>query len=204
MKHRQNYTKLHLAQLFGCNVSRIANIVTAFIHVLHSILFQEIKITIPSRDKNTLNAPSSFSWFTSWRIVINCSDVKVADQALIGQQNASYSSYRDTIVGVTPSAIITFVSKLYPGSISDKAIVQQWGLLNHLAARNMIQTDKVFLIQDILPNGVLFNIPPFLNNCVFNKSEAKAKKSFVTARIRMKRAYARLKDFKISTFIPQA
>jgi len=68
----------------------------------------------------------------------------------------------------------------------------------------MIQPDKVFLIQDILPNGVLFNIPPFLNNCVFNKSEAKAKKSFVTARIRMKRAYARLKDFKISTFIPQA
>ena len=34
--------------------------------------------------------------------------------------------------------------------------------------------DKGFLIQDILPNGVSFNIPPFLNNGVFTESEAKA------------------------------
>ena len=39
MKLRQNYTNLHLAQLFSCSVSTIANIVTTFIHVLHSILF---------------------------------------------------------------------------------------------------------------------------------------------------------------------
>ena len=37
--------------------------------------------------------------------------------------------------------------------------------------------DKGFLIQDILPNGVSFNIPPFLNNGVFTESEAKATKS---------------------------
>lgn len=32
MKVRQNYTNLHLAQLFNCSVSTIANIVTTFIH----------------------------------------------------------------------------------------------------------------------------------------------------------------------------
>ena len=41
MKLRQNYTNLHLAQLFSCSVATIANIVTTFIHVLHSILFHE-------------------------------------------------------------------------------------------------------------------------------------------------------------------
>ncbi len=51
MKPRQNYTKLHLAQLFSCSVSTIANIVTTFIHVLHFILFKDIMTTIPSRDK---------------------------------------------------------------------------------------------------------------------------------------------------------
>ena len=43
----------------------------------------------------------------------------------MSQQNATYSSYRGmnsfkVIVGVAPNAVITFVSKLYPGSISDK------------------------------------------------------------------------------------
>lgn len=39
MKLRQNYTNLHLGQLFLCSVRTISNIVTTFIHVLHSLLF---------------------------------------------------------------------------------------------------------------------------------------------------------------------
>ena len=38
MKVRQNYTNLHLAQLFNCSVATIANIITTFIHVLHAVL----------------------------------------------------------------------------------------------------------------------------------------------------------------------
>ena len=41
MKIRRGYTNLHLAQLFSCSVGTIANIATTFIHVLHSILFQD-------------------------------------------------------------------------------------------------------------------------------------------------------------------
>ena len=46
MKVRQNYTNLHLAQLFSCSVSTIANIVTTFIHVIHSILFIDLMVSI--------------------------------------------------------------------------------------------------------------------------------------------------------------
>lgn len=203
MKLRQNYTNLHLAQLFSCSVATIANIVTTFIHVLHSILFHDIMTTIPSREKNVLCAPSSFSDFTSCRIVIDCTDVEIATPGLMSQQNATYSSYRGmnsfkVIVGVAPNAVITFVSKLYPGSISDKAIVQQSGLLNHLVPGDMVLADKGFLMQDILPNDVSLNIPPFLNNGIFTESEAKKTKSIARARIHVERANARLKDFKIN------
>lgn len=54
MKLRQNYTNLHLAQLFHCSVSTISNIVTTFIHVLHKILFNALMTSIPSRVKNSL------------------------------------------------------------------------------------------------------------------------------------------------------
>ena len=135
MKMRQNYTQLHLAQLFHCSVATISNIVITFSHLLHEILFIDLMTTIPSREKNKISAPSSFRQFESCRIVIDCTDIEVAAPGLMSQQNATYSSYRGmnsfkVIVGVAPKGVITYVSRLYPGSISDKTIVQQSGLLN--------------------------------------------------------------------------
>ena len=45
MKARQNYSNLHLAQLFSCSTATISNIVTTFTHVLHYILFHDIMTT---------------------------------------------------------------------------------------------------------------------------------------------------------------
>ena len=183
--------------------------VTTFIHVLHSILFTDLMTSIPSRDKNKLSAPSSFSQFGSCRVVIDCTDIEIATLGLMSQQNATYSNYRGmhsfkVIVGVAPNGVITYVSNLYPGSISDKAIVQQSGLLNHLTAGDMVLADKGFVIQDLVPNpnDVSVNIPPFLNNGSFTESEAKTTKAIAKCRIHVERANARLKDFKILSFIP--
>ena len=153
----------------------------------------------PSRDKNKLSAPSSFSQFGSCRVVIDLTDIEIATPGLMNQQNATYSNYRrmhsfKVTVGVAPIGVITYVSNLYSGSISDKAIVQQWGFLNHLTARDMVLGDKGFVIQDLVPNGVSVNIPPFLNNGSFTESEAKCRI------IHVERANARLKDFKILNF----
>jgi len=101
------------------------------------------------------------------------------------------------IVGVAPNAVITYVSKLYPGSISDKEIVKQSGLMNHMASGDLILADKGFLIQDIVPKGVSVNIPPFLQNGKFTASKIRATKNVAKCRIHVKRANARVKDFKI-------
>ena len=207
MKVRQNYTNLHLAQVFNWSVATVANIITAFIHVLRDIFSNDIMTSIPSRDKNKLSAPSSFSQYGSCRIVIDCTDIEVAVPGLMSIQNVTYSSYRgmhsfEVIVGVAPNAVITYVSKLYPGSISDKAIVQESGLLNDLTPGDLVLADKGFLIQDIVPRGVSVNIPPFLNNGTLTESEAKATKAIARCRIHAERASARLKDFRILSFIP--
>ena len=120
----------------------------------------------------------------------------------MSKQNATYSSYRGmnsfkVIIGVAPNAVITYVSNLYPGSISDKAIVQQSCLVNHFSAGDMILADKGFLIQDILPNGVSVNIPPFLNSGTFTESETKETKTVGQCHIHVERANARLKDCRI-------
>ena len=207
MKVRQNYTNLHLAQLFSCSVATITNIEITFIYVLHEILFKDIMTTIPSRHKNSTSSPSSFSGFASCRIVIDCTDIEIATPGLMSQQSATYSSYRGmnsfkVLVGVAPNAVITFVSPLYPGSISDKEIVSKSGFLKHLQTGDLILADKGFLIESIVPTGVAVNIPPFLNNGKFTESEARATKSIAKCRIHVERANARLKDFKILSFVP--
>ena len=106
------------------------------------------------------------------------------------------------LIGVAPNAVITFVSKLYPGCISDKAIVQKSGFLDQLSTGDLVLADKGFLIQDIVLNGVFVNIPPLLNNGSFTESEAQATKAIAKCGIHKERANARLKDYKILSFIP--
>lgn len=206
MKARENHTNLHLAQLFSCSTATISNIVTTFTHVLHYILFHDIMTTMPSRFKNDTCAPSSFSQFSSSRVVIDCTDVEIATPKLMSHQSITYSSYRGmnsfkVLMSVAPNAV-TFVSKLYPGSISDKAIVQKSGFLDQLSTGDVVLADKGFLIQDIVPNGVSVNIPPLLNNGTFTESEARATKAIAKCLIHVERANARLKDYKILSFIP--
>ena len=207
MKLRQNYTNLHLAQLFSCSVGTISNIVTTFVHILHKLFFEDIMTTIPSRNKNKVCSPSSFSQYSSCRIVIDCTDIEVATPSLMSQQNATYSSYQGmnsfkVLTGVAPNGVLTYSSSLYPGSISDTEIVQQSGLLNHLVPGDLILADKGFLIQDIVPSGVSVNIPPFLEHGKFTESEVKVTQSIARCRIHVERANARLKDFKILSFVP--
>ena len=207
MKLRQNYTNLHLAQLFSCSVGTISNIVTTFVNVLHSLLFDDLMATIPTRSKNALCSPSSFAQFSTCRIIIDCTDIEVSTPSLMSHQSATYSTYRGmnsfkVLIGVAPNAVITFVSNLYPGSTSDKEIVRNSGLLNQMQIGDLFLADKGFLIQDIVPKGVYVNIPPFLEHGKFTESEVKATKKIATCRIHVERANARLKDFKILTFVP--
>ena len=67
---------------------------------------------------------------------------------------------------------------------------------------DLILADKEFLIQDIFPSGVSVNIPPFLEHGKFTESEVKVTKSIARCRIHVERANARLKDFKILSFVP--
>ena len=42
MKLKQNYPNLHLARLYSCSKTTVANIILTFIHVLHKMLFGDI------------------------------------------------------------------------------------------------------------------------------------------------------------------
>ena len=79
--------------------------------------------------------------------------------------------------------------------------MQQSGILRHFAPTDLILADKGFLVHRHT-NSVSVNIPPSLKYENFTESEAKVTKSTVKSRIHVEQANARLKDFKILSFMP--
>lgn len=106
------------------------------------------------------------------------------------------------LLGVASNAVITYCSELYPGSVSDKAIVAKSGILEVFKSCDLILADKRFLIRDIVPEGVSVNTPPFLHHGRLTKSEIKLTKDIAWTRNHVERANACLKEYKILRFIP--
>ena len=85
-------------------------------------------------------------------------------------QSQTYSQYKSRntakdLVGISPSEMVTFVSHLYGGHVSDKAITQSCGVIELLEEGDVVMADKGFDIQDLLvEKRVILNIPPFLRD----------------------------------------
>lgn len=122
-------------------------------------------------------------------------------------QRDTYSSYKHrntwkVLVGIAPNGVVTFVSSLFPGSMSDKVITLKSGLLEQLVQGDLILADKGLLIRDILPPGVSLNLPPFLDTPQFTPDQVLQTEVIAKARIHIERAIQRIKHFTILNFIP--
>ena len=102
------------------------------------------------------------------RIIIDATEMYIEMPSMPEIQQLTFSLYKNHntckgLVSISPSGVVTLVSDLFPGSISDKEIVRRSGLLRLLEVGYSIMVDRSFDIEDdIAPLGVRVNIPPFL------------------------------------------
>lgn len=207
MKLRLNVPLFVLADMFGISDSTVHNIVITFIYVTHKLLFMGMMEKIPSRHKNKPVSPACFAPFPNARIVIDCTEIQIAVPANLKAQKDVYSAYKHrhtfkVLIGISPNAVITYVSDVFSGSTSDRVITEQSGLLTHLVAGDLILCDKGFPITELCaPLGVKVNLPPYLTNPQFTENEVILTKKIARARIHVERAIGRLKNFRILHFI---
>ena len=64
------------------------------------------------------------------------------------------------LVGISPNDLVTFVSSLWTGRVSDKELTKCSGLLEKLETGDNSMADRGLDIADILLSGVTLNIPP--------------------------------------------
>lgn len=103
------------------------------------------------------------------------------------------------LVGISPDGSVTFVSSLYPGSISDKELTKRSGILDLLEPGDSVMTDRGFEIEeDLLLIGAKLNIPPFLRGKKqLSDNELIATRRIASLHIHVERAMERIKNFHI-------
>ena len=207
VKLRHNSTHIDLGLRFGICKSTVSKVLRINISKLHSVVFNCIMDIVPSRLKNALSLSKAFETFSNCRMIIDCTEVPCDIPGNMDQQKATYSSYkgRNTfkfLIGCSPNGAVTYCSELYPGSTSDRAIVENCGILKLFETGDLVLADKGFTITDLMPEGVSLNIPPFLNTPQFSVDEIYETTRTAQARIHIERVINRVKKFRIIRHIP--
>ena len=103
------------------------------------------------------------------------------------------------LIGISPSGAITFVSSLFSGSISDKELTRQSGILALPEKGDSIMADRGFDIEaDLIPLGFKLNIPPFLKGKTqLSEKEMVENRRIASVRIHVERAMERIKNYHI-------
>ena len=192
-----------LAYRFGISQSTVSRILITWINFLY-LQFQCIPLW-PSKEIIVADMPESFRrLYPSTRVILDATEVQVEKPGLPSLQQVTFSNYKNTntykvLIGISPSGIITFVSKLYAGSISDKELTRCSGIMDLLQPGDSVMADRDFNIQDDLAlRGVKLNIPPFLKGkSQLSESELVETRRIASVRIHVKRAMERIKNFHI-------
>ena len=101
--------------------------------------------------------------FPNVKCIIDCVEFKIAVPSSLVLHKLMYSDYK--VIGIAPGGGFTFISSVFPGSISDKDITVKSRLLYRQMYEpgEELMADRGFTIEDYLsPLGVKLVIPSFL------------------------------------------
>lgn len=190
-----------LADRFDITPGHFSKIFTTWIN----FLCRELKLLFPfpTQEQVFQKMPLQFARYANTRVIIDCTEVFVQVPTSLQAQSQTWSNYKHhntfkVLVAISPIGQVTFVSKLWGGRVSDKAITKESGLLDLLEAGDNVMADRGFDIKDILPAGVDLNLPPFKGTrAQLTAKEVEDTARIASVRIHVERAIGRIKNYHI-------
>lgn len=199
---RLGLTEMDIGFRFKISQSTVSTILRTWIPFLAKEF--EVFIHWPSKEEALNSLPKCFENFKSTIGVIDCTEGAIEKPSMAKAQAQTYSNYKSKntwkkLLCIVPCGTISFVSKSYGGSASDRFITERCGLLDKVLPGDAIMADKGFNIGDLLVGkGAKLIVPPFLKDKIrFSKRNCKSTSNIAKARIHVERAIARIKDYKI-------
>ena len=150
---RKGFDVKFLADTFGINSSQVSRLYTTWI----TFLSQELSFLVPWPSRSELQKclPKRLKKFKNVRVIIDCLELFIQKLKVPSCQKITWSNYKHwntakLLVGITPDGVVSITPPLWTGSISDKEIVRQSGLLDFLEEGDAVRADKGFVIRDLL------------------------------------------------------
>lgn len=200
---RCNVLEKDLGDRFGLHPSSVSRILTTWINFLYHTL-KQLPIWA-SREAVTKTMPACFmAHYPRTRVIIDCTELFIQMPSSFRAQSQTYSTYKSHntakgLVGIAPNGFVTFISRLYGGHISDKAMTQDCGLIDLLEPGDVVMADKGFDIQHLLaPKKAILNIPPFMGGKEqLTLQEEADTRRIASVRIHVEREIECIKNYRV-------
>ncbi|XP_077946752.1 uncharacterized protein LOC144388777 [Gasterosteus aculeatus] len=191
-----------LSTIFEVSLSTVSRIILTWTSYLYQVLGslplwmtrEQVQATMP--DKFKLYCPQV-------RVIIDCTEIRCETASSLLLQSETFSNYKTHttfkgLIGIAPCGVITFVSKLYTGSISDIEITQQSQILQLLQPEDGVMADKGFQIEKMLSQvGATLIIPPLKKSNQLTTADTLKTQAIARLRILVERAIRRVMEYHI-------
>lgn len=199
---RLGLLKKDLASRFNISTTLCANIRNSWLSAMASAL--KCMVYMPPKEDIVATKPARFNHLPDLRCIIDCSEIFIEKPSNPILQKKTWSDYKHhntgkLLIAVAPNSMITYISPVYNGRASDKAIVEATGFLDKLDAYDMIQADKGFHIQDECnARRIHLHVPPGKRGKAQMSAAANSKTTRVAnLRILVEQVIRQLKMFRI-------
>ena len=199
MKLRLGLLQEHLSDIFKVSSSTVSRIFNTWIN----FMYDHCKglVPYPSAEQIRFNIPRAFHDYPDCQIIIDCTEFFTEKPSNLSAQWKTWSEYKHhntfkVLIGVTPSGMVSFISRLWGGRASDRHIIQHDGFVTILHPNMSVMADKGFTIDDLLPHDIDLNIPPRISS----KRPMTASEFFSTSHIASVRIIVEMKMEQIKNY----
>ncbi|XP_064477574.1 uncharacterized protein LOC135391290 [Ornithodoros turicata] len=190
-----------MANNVGISEGQFSKVFCTWINLLQSTLKKLLHF--PKVHQIQAYLPPSFKNFSNTRLVLDATELRIQRPSSLNAQRQTFYNYKHyntykVIIGCTPDRYVAFVSKLWGGSVSDIAIVEQSGLLWLLEPGDAIMVDKGFKFTH-LPPGVKVYCSEFHqpHDLQMKREAVLGTRQIAGARVHVERVIGRVKQFHI-------
>ena len=202
---RRNYDIVHISFLFNINGTTVS---TTFITWINFMYIKLGSIPIwPTMQHIAKCMPKSMRIkFPYVKVIIDCVEFRVESASSLVLHKLFYSDYKShttvkCLVGICPGGGFSFISPVYPGSISDKEITVRSGILNPALWNpgEGLMADRGFTVKEYTDNlNIKLVIPAFLKGRnQLSEEEVVQTQQIASERIHVERMIQRLKTYHI-------
>lgn len=195
-----------LADIFGISTTTVSRVIITWAKYLYLVL--GFVPTWMSREQVQATMLAMFTQYClNMSVILDCTVIRCESPSPLTLQSETFSTYKNhttfkALIGISLYGVITFVSKLFTGSVSDQEITRPSGILRLREPGDVCMTDKGLVIDQVLV-GASLSIPTFKNGTCFSKEVMEKTQTIAHLRILVSRAIRRIKEYHIwDTAIP--